>query len=140
MSMRMLVIHTDGGSRGNPGPAAIGITASFDNKPPIYEFSSTIGSTTNNQAEYQAFLQSLNWWLQLSEKPNLEKIVWKLDSKLVVEQLNRRWKIKEPSLKPLATEIWSKLDQLNVAYKIIHVPREMNRRADALLNQALDAI
>lgn len=136
----VLTIHTDGGSRGNPGPAAIGVTAAINSLSPIYELATSIGQATNNQAEYQAILASLSWWIQLEKKPAIDKIIWKLDSKLVVEQLNRRWKIKEAHLQPLAQQAWQQLSQLKIPFEIIHVPREQNQRADALLNQALDAI
>lgn len=137
---RVLVIHTDGGSRGNPGAAAVGVTAGINGQAPIYELAAPIGVATNNQAEYQAIIRSLSWWLSLQNKPEIDKIIWKLDSKLVVEQLNHRWKIKEAHLRPLAEKAWHQLKQLSIPFQIVHVPREENARADMLLNQALDAI
>ena len=133
-----LIIHTDGGSRGNPGPAGIGVAVFCDNKI-IHEQAKVIGQATNNQAEYQAFINSLDWLLlnQSSLKPT--KVVWKLDSLLVVEQINQNWKIKLPHLKKLAENAWAGLKKLTCQYQIQYVPREENADADRLVNQALDA-
>ncbi|MBU0978925.1 MAG: ribonuclease HI family protein [Patescibacteria group bacterium] len=133
-----LIIHTDGGSRGNPGPAGIGVVVFCDNQV-IYKQSNTIGSATNNQAEYQAFLSSLDWLLSHQSKLNPTRVIWKLDSLLVVEQINQNWKIKLPHLKIMAQEAWQGLKKLTCEYQIGYVPREENAYADSLVNQALDA-
>jgi len=133
-----LVIHTDGGARGNPGPAGIGVVFLAD-EVLLLEDKAFIGQKTNNEAEYMAFQSSV-----LTLKKNLhiwkpKKIEWKLDSLLVVEQLNRKWKIKEPRLSDFAQRIWQELATLDVSYTISHVPRAQNAAPDALVNQALDA-
>lgn len=139
--MLQLTIFTDGGSRGNPGPSAIGISVELAGQEQ-YAFAGYVGEGTNNEAEYQAILQSLTWlseYVAKLEAGQTVNVTWKLDSKLVVEQLNKKWKIKEPRMRTYAQEIWQKLNELPVTYQIMHVPREQNKRADALVNQALDA-
>ncbi len=133
-----LQINTDGGSRGNPGPAAIGVVVYHHNEV-IHEIKKTLGVATNNEAEYQGFLVSLEWLLSFQDLSQVEKVVWKLDSKLVVEQLQRNWKIKEPRMRQFAEQAWLLLEQLKCAYDITYVPRAENAAADALVNQALDA-
>ncbi len=132
-----ITIFTDGGSRGNPGPAGIGVVA-MNGPEVIFEQGKTIGVATNNDAEYQAFLLSLEWLLTQKDVLAISKITWKLDSKLVVEQLNRKWKIKEPRIQEYAKKCWIQLSQLNLPFYIKHVLREENKHADMLVNQALD--
>lgn len=133
----ILTIHTDGGSRGNPGKAAIGVVV-LENNAVKAEIKQTIGVATNNEAEYSAFFSSLEWILTQENRTEFKKIEWKLDSKLVIEQLNKRWKIKEPRMLQLATKCWSLLAKLKCSYTISYVPRAENAAADALVNQALD--
>lgn len=138
-----LVINTDGGSRGNPGKAACAFVVMGDGMP-LHEQSKTLGLATNNEAEYAGFIESIKWLVTYSEhaaqKP--KSVIWQLDSKLVVEQLNRRWKIKEQRLRELANCCWQQLRILetqSVDISITYVPREQNALADALLNRALDS-
>ena len=131
-----VTIFTDGGSRGNPGPAAIGVVI-LNGPVVLHEISSVIGIATNNDAEYQACIASLEWLL-LREQP-VTKVTWRLDSKLVVEQLSKRWKIKDPKIKGYAEICWKHLRELAVPSSFNHVPRADNSHADALVNQALDA-
>lgn len=131
-------IFTDGGSRGNPGAAAIGVVVK-NGVEVLYEAGKTIGVATNNEAEYQAILLSLEWLKTTDLAPQIQTITWKLDSKLVVEQLNKRWKIKEPRMREFAQKAWLDLGMLPITFKITHIPREQNAAADALVNQALDA-
>lgn len=134
-----LTINTDGGSRGNPGQAAIGVVIAQDGTV-ITDLKKSIGVATNNEAEYQAVLSSLEWLSDNVADLNPDNIVWKLDSKLVVEQLLRNWKIKEPRMKELAQRCWTVLAALPCSYTFQHVPRAENKEADALVNQALDAL
>lgn len=134
--MSELTIYTDGGSRGNPGPSAIGGVMYLDSNE-IYSFSRFIGKKTNNEAEYQAFSFSLKWYFEQNQV--YSSVTWYLDSKLVVEQLNGNWKVKEPRLKTVVDKIKINLNELCIPYKIVHIPREKNSEADALVNQALDA-
>ncbi|MBP7768578.1 ribonuclease HI family protein [Candidatus Woesebacteria bacterium] len=133
-----LVIHTDGGSRGNPGPAAIGVVIIADGVV-VAEVAQTIGIATNNEAEYRAVLASLEWLVAYDKLATIQNIVWKLDSKLVVEQLSRKWKIKEPRMLSYAQTAWKHLQSITSQYTFTHIPREENSAADALVNQALDA-
>ncbi len=132
-----LKIFTDGGARGNPGPAAVGVVVFKDEKI-IHSDSLYLGVATNNEAEYQGFLHSVRWVVE--QKSELEQVSWYLDSKLVVEQLNKKWKIKEPRLQVYAQEIWKLLSTVSCSYSISHVGRAQNAEADALVNQALDAV
>lgn len=143
-----VLVQTDGGARGNPGPSGLGVVVfRAGSTAPIFEASQYVGTKTNNEAEYLAFLLSLDWVArqfqdgettsQLSED---DVLLWQLDSKLVVEQLNKNWKIKQEHLQGLAKTAWSKLTQLPCSYTIEHIPRARNAHADALVNQALDSV
>lgn len=138
-----LNIYTDGGSRGNPGISGAGIFIEDEKKQEIHSISLSLGIKTNNEAEYMAFFQSLEWLKkQLNTnndfKNKYTQINWFLDSKLVVEQLNKRWKIKESRLEELAKKCWEILNELKISYKISHIPRSLNSMADALANKAMD--
>lgn len=133
-----LVIHTDGGSRGNPGPAALGVWVGTPSGDELHSFHQFLGTGTNNEAEYEGILASLTWLLSSPLLASATDITWKLDSMLVVEQLNRRWKIKEPRIQTKAQRCWDLLATLTVPYSIVYVPRAENKQADALVNQALD--
>lgn len=140
-----LIIHTDGGARGNPGPAGIGVAVftESDYINPLFQHSLYIGTATNNEAEYKAFLASLEWLIDYKKNHSATSVLWKLDSLLVVEQLLKHWKIKEPRLRQLAEQAWKNLEELkktNCQITITHVRREYNSSADELVNQALDAV
>ncbi|MFZ5376315.1 MAG: ribonuclease HI family protein [Patescibacteria group bacterium] len=138
-------IYTDGGSRGNPGIAGAGFAAYYLDEEkkevdghPFFEEAVFLGEKTNNEAEYLGFLASLKWLSTHKFGETINMVVWKLDSKLVVEQLNKKWKIKEPRLAKFAQEAWSFLSTLPHSFTITHIPREQNSRADKLANQAMD--
>jgi ribonuclease HI len=141
MSEIKLAIHTDGGARGNPGPAAIGVHVINEHDEVVFELAKTIGVATNNEAEYQAFVASAEWLKEFAQKTDatISSVEWRLDSMLVVEQLNRRWKLKQLTLKPFFDQAQALLSEFSFAKSIVYVPRERNREADALVNQALDA-
>ncbi|MCK5212264.1 ribonuclease HI family protein [Candidatus Parcubacteria bacterium] len=131
--MRKLIIYTDGGARGNPGPAGIGAIIFDDKRNLIAEISEYLGVATNNQAEYKAVVAAI----KKAKELNAEEIQFYLDSQLVVEQLNGNYKVKNKDLQPLFVSIYN--DSLNfkkVAYN--HVPREQNKEADRLANEAMD--
>ncbi len=140
MSAGVLTVFTDGGSRGNPGPAAIGVHAELAGKM-VYEESSYIGETTNNTAEYEALLRALSWIKatlpSFEQKPS--SIEFFLDSQLVVEQVSGRYKVKQPHILTYVRNISSLLQEINIPAKFLHIPRTSNTRADFLVNQALDA-
>lgn len=130
--MSQYTIYSDGGARGNPGPAAIGVVISNQDEI-VATISKYIGETTNNQAEYQAIIAGLEKVLELRG----EEIECFLDSELVVKQLRHEYKVKN---KDLAT-LFVKAYNLSLQFKKInfnHVAREENKAADKLVNQALD--
>jgi ribonuclease HI len=133
-----LLIYCDGGSRGNPGPSAIGaVVLDPSTTPPkqLEAVSEAIGVTTNNVAEYQALIAGL----EAAAPYRASRIVLRADSMLVLRQVEGKWKIKQPHLAPLARQARELLaDYDEVVYE--HVPREENTVADALVNAALDAI
>jgi ribonuclease HI len=132
--MKMLRLRVDGGARGNPGPAALGVVIEDDQGMRLRTFHKWLGVATNNQAEYLALIEGLkavaDW------KPDQLEVL--LDSKLVVEQVNRRWKVKEPELKELHRQATELLMQFGDGVRVRHVGREENRGADKLVNIALD--
>ncbi len=135
--MSSYIIHTDGGSRGNPGPAAIGVV--IDEKMTngdivnIKKYNEPIGINTNNQAEYMAILWALNY----CKTKKFKDIECYLDSELVVKQLNKEYKIKDLGLSKIAAKIFIMKDFFDKC-KFIHVRREFNKEADKLVNEALD--
>jgi probable phosphoglycerate mutase len=132
---RVWRINTDGGARGNPGPAAIGVVIKEQGNL-VHEFGQTIGVATNNVAEYRAVLAALEWVAGQSARP--EAIEFILDSQLVVEQLKGNWKIKEPRLQDLALSAHGLMQKLGIKVSFTSVRREQNAAADKLVNQALD--
>jgi ribonuclease HI len=132
--MKIISIFTDGGSRGNPGPAAIGGVIKYGDEQ--HDFAECIGETTNNQAEYQAILFALNW-IRDNFQDECE-INCFLDSQLVVEQLKGNYKMKNEGLKPLFWQIRDLVLALGGKVSFTHVRREQNKDADALVNMALD--
>ncbi len=131
------IVHTDGGARGNPGPAAIGVVIEDGTRKIIQKFGRRIGKATNNVAEYTAVAESLKALKPLAgESPDIEYF---LDSTLVVNQLNGLFKIKDPTLRQLATNIRILEQEVGGVVHYSTIPREQNRRADFLVNQALDS-
>lgn len=138
--MRYLVF-TDGGSRGNPGPAAAAYVIKLETGEVIEDGGVYLGTATNNHAEYEAVKQSLIAIEKLfslnSDKDNT--LHFFLDSKLVVEQLMGNYKIKNQNLAKLAQVINNLLKKLDAEVSFTHIPRAQNSHADALVNQVLDA-
>ncbi|HOX21364.1 MAG TPA: ribonuclease HI family protein [Candidatus Paceibacterota bacterium] len=133
-----IIVNTDGGSRGNPGAAAIGAVITGIGKE-IKEYSEFIGIKTNNEAEYQAIIFALKKVRQLAGRENLEKtgVEVRTDSELVARQLKGEYKVEEKNLQPLFMEIWNlRFDFPHLALK--EVPREENQKADRLVNSCLD--
>lgn len=128
-----LVINVDGGARGNPGPAAIGVVVSDPDGKVIDELGEPIGHATNNVAEYRALLRGIEWARGLGAD-ELEIVG---DSELVARQLTGAYKVKHPSMKPLYEEAVAALRAFE-RWSIRTVPRVENARADGLVNRALD--
>lgn len=130
-----IVVFTDGGARNNPGPSGIGVVAYKDSEK-ILELAEYLGEQTNNWAEYQGVIRALEELQALGFTQ--EPVEVRMDSKLVVEQLLGHWKIKEPALQEQARRA-KFLMQSYVALDFTHIPREKNKEADQLANQAMDA-
>lgn len=127
-----LTIFTDGGARGNPGPAGIGIVIKSNGKT-VKEYGSYIGVATNNQAEYKALISAL----ETTKNLGATEVEVFMDSELIVKQIKGEYKVKHPELAPL----FLKLHNLRVGFKkfsITHIPREKNKEADLQVNKAID--
>lgn len=131
--MCKLFLNVDGASRGNPGPAAIGVTVKDENNRLLASISETIGNTTNNQAEYRALIAGLEKAINLGAK----EVVVNSDSELLVKQLQGHYRVKNAELKSLYSEV-VKLAYSLARFRIAAIPRELNREADKLANMALD--
>lgn len=127
-------LHTDGGARGNPGPAGIGAVLRNGDGEVIGEIAESIGNATNNEAEYRALIAGT----ELALERGVTDIEVLCDSQLVVSQMKGEWKIKSDSLRQLAVRARALLNRFSSA-SIAHVPRELNADADKLANQAMDA-
>jgi len=136
MMINNIQVFSDGGSRGNPGPGAIGVVIkkSDGSQETISHY---IGHCTNNEAEYTAVIEGLAKITQLKIDPN-EEIIWNLDSELVVKQLNGIYKIKQEHLAKMANIIHQTIKDNNLNITFRHIYREANKQADALVNLALD--
>ena len=131
---KKIVMYTDGGSRGNPGPAGIGVWIETLGK----KYGECIGTKTNNEAEYMALIFGLKKLKQLLGKgAKQSEILCYLDSELVVKQLNHEYKLKEERIQNFFIEIWNLMLEFK-GVKFAHVMREKNKVADALVNEALD--
>ena len=126
-------LFCDGASRSNPGDASIGISILLDGKE-VHTISKKIGIATNNEAEYQALIDGLNYCVDNS----IKEIQVFLDSNLVVEQVNKNFKVKAGNLKVLNSKVDDLIQEFNFI-EINHVYREENKRADQLANMALDS-
>jgi ribonuclease HI len=132
-----LVLHTDGGARGNPGPAAIGVVVEIEKdgeRETLLEIAEPIGVATNNVAEYRAIIRGLAQARELGA----DRVSCYLDSQLVVEQLNGGYRVKHADMIPLHRQVGELARSIGqVTFQ--HVRREQNREADRLVNAALDA-
>lgn len=134
-----IIIHTDGGSRGNPGPAASAFTVHTTNNEVLHEESRFLGNTTNNVAEYSALRMAMEWLLLNASKLGIQKVDVLMDSELVVKQMKGEYKIKDANLSLIAVEIKRIERELLLSITYIHVRRSDNARADELVNKSLDA-
>lgn len=134
MMNKHLVINTDGGARGNPGPAGIGLVIKNEADELLYSYGGYIGETTNNVAEYSALIKALEESVHLGGT----SLKIQMDSELIVKQMQGVYKIKQPTLQELAAKVLELLKNFE-SYTFVHVRREFNKEADALVNEALDA-
>lgn len=134
-----LIIYTDGGSRGNPGPAALGVVIQDAKGNTIKKFGERLGIKTNNEAEYSAIIAALQKVKALYGKEKTKKMAidMRMDSELAAKQLNGVYKIEEERLFPLFIKVWNlKMDFGKISFS--HVPRAQNKHADQMVNEALD--
>ncbi|MFA4890339.1 MAG: ribonuclease HI family protein [Candidatus Paceibacterota bacterium] len=134
-----LIVYTDGGSRGNPGPAGVGVVICNEKGSVVKEYGKDIGVRTNNEAEYEAVVFALQKIKQLFGKGKIKnfEIEMRMDSQLIARQLKGEYKIEEEKLFPLFIKIWN----LRMSFGKIsftEIPREKNREADRLANEAMD--
>ena len=135
-----IIIYIDGGSRGNPGPSAFGISISDGQKNILKEYSQYIGEATNNEAEYQALIFALKKTKSLFGKEKIKKVGIELmsDSELLVKQMKGEYKVLNPKIQKLFLKAWNlKIDFGKLKFFLI--PREENQEADRLVNEVLDA-
>lgn len=130
---KKLLLYTDGGSRGNPGPSASGIVIKDEAGEVLAAFGEYLGEQTNNYAEYMGAIAALKRAHTLGAT-EVELIV---DSKLVCEQLNRNWKVKHPNIQPLFIKAWNAMQEFKKV-TIKHTLRDGNKEADAEVNKVLD--
>ena len=131
--MSKLIIYTDGGARGNPGPAGAGAVVYDEKKNKAAEVKKYLGERTNNQAEYEGAILGM----QKAKELKATEVDMYLDSELVAKQLDRKYKIKDKDLGPLFVKVWN----LSLSFKKVnyfHVTRERNKAADKLVNEAID--
>jgi ribonuclease HI len=135
MSERKINLYTDGGARGNPGPAAAGVVIKTDTGDLIESFGKFLGETTNNQAEYRALI----FGLERAKEIGAAVVAVFMDSELVVNQLRGEFKVKDKDLAPLFVKVWN----LSLSFKKItyqHIRRAENKLADAEVNKVLDQL
>ena len=130
-----LIIYTDGGSRGNPGPAATGIVIKDTQGKVLAAYGEYLGEQTNNFAEYSAIISAL----KKAKELGADELTCRADSKLAVEQLNGNWKVKEPSIQKLFVQAYNAMQEFKTV-RLQHVRREENTESDAEVNKVLDEI
>ncbi|NCN25494.1 ribonuclease H [Candidatus Falkowbacteria bacterium CG10_big_fil_rev_8_21_14_0_10_37_14] len=132
--MAKLIIHTDGGARGNPGPAGCGAVLVWEGgKEPVVEISYYMGVATNNQAEYTAIVLAI----EKAKELGATELDFYLDSELAVKQLNREYKVKNKELEKLFVLVYNKSQHFKKV-TFTHIRREFNKEADILANKAMD--
>ena len=133
------IIYTDGGSRGNPGPAGIGFIVCNEKEEALKKHGEAIGEATNNEAEYQALILALKKIKALFGKDKMKtaQIEIRMDSELIINQLNHKYKIEDAKMQLLFLQVWNLLIDFG-GYNFVAIPREQNSEADRLVNQALD--
>ncbi len=131
--MDKVIVFCDGGSRGNPGPAALGVVIKTTKGEIIEEMGEYLGEQTNNYAEYSAVITALNKLREMK----VDSADFYLDSELAVRQLNGIYKVKNEGLKVLHSKVLEAIGEMNITFT--HVYREYNTEADAMVNQVLDS-
>ena len=137
---KKVIIYTDGGARGNPGPAGVGAVVKDESGNNLASLHKSFETLTNNQAEYEAVILGLSELKKLFGKDKVKDldIEIRADSELIVKQLNGEYQIKELGLHPYFIKIWNMQVKDYPKIKFTHIPREKNAEADALANEAMD--
>ncbi len=139
LNMEKIIAYTDGGARGNPGPAGVGVYIVTPSGEVVREVKKAIGDNTNNFAEYHGVLLALQTLKQIySTKTKAMQFEIRLDSELVKKQLNAEYQIKEVTLVPIFIEIHNLRVSAFPNLTLTHVRRELNKEADRLVNEAID--
>lgn len=136
--MAKIKIYTDGGSRGNPGPAAIGVYISDGNNKELAKIGKKIGEATNNVAEYSAITEGFTWVLANKGKHDISEVYFYMDSQLAYSQIVGLYKVKNERIRGFIFEIRQKEAELGVPVFYNHIFREKNKKADLMVNLALD--
>ena len=131
-------IFTDGGARGNPGPAGFGLVVYDASKNTIHQDSVFIGTKTNNEAEYSALLNAIEWVKNNHSSHQITKINFHSDSQLLVRQMQGLYKVKAQNLRPFHQKCLDLLTEMDLPYSFIDIRRELNCHADELANNAMD--
>ena len=134
----IISVHTDGGSRGNPGPSGFGVSINDETQKILYQKGVFLGIMTNNEAEYAGLTHALEWLATNQDIYPIERINLFMDSELIVNQLNGKYKVKAEHLKPLYLNCLKLIASIKAPLEIRHVMREKNSLADELANQAMD--
>lgn len=137
MKKKEIIIYTDGGARGNPGPAGSGAII-YDGKTKVGEVSEYLGIQTNNFAEYEALVLVLEKTIELFGSPVPVAVAVRMDSELIVKQMKGEYKVKNPALKEKYTKVKMLISRSFPRITFTHVRREQNAEADALANDAMD--
>lgn len=134
-----IITYTDGGSRGNPGPAAYGVSITNEKGQVLTEFGEKIGINTNNVAEYTAIIKAFSWILaHKGELDEITEIEARMDSQLACRQLTGIYKVKNDAIRGLYHRVQLLVDELALPILYNHIPREQNTAADRQVNLALD--
>lgn len=137
--MKSISVFTDGGARGNPGPSAIGVYIEDDLGNVLAKIGKRIGEATNNTAEYKAVIEALSWLIENKEKiEDNTKINFFVDSQLVYSQIKGLFKVKAESIREYIFTVRKKESELDMKIEWAHILREKNKKADQLVNLALD--
>lgn len=131
-----LDLFSDGGARGNPGPAATGFVISHQSRI-LFQSGRYLGSATNNQAEYYAIIDGLTWLL-VNPQSQFNTCICHLDSLVVVNQITNQFKVKTPHLVALYSQVQTLIDRSPIDIEFRHIPRHQNHLADSIVNQILD--
>lgn len=139
-NLKSLYIYTDGGARGNPGPAASAFVVKDEDNGVIFKGSKFLGVATNNVAEYSAVILALKWLLENLNSIEFENAFLIVDSELVAKQVNGFYRIKNKKLIKLSAKVFSLRKKINRKVCFIYKERSLNKEADLLVNRTLDSV